>query len=294
MPPSGTGGEWSAHPRRRSPRRADRVRARSAGLDGAVGVRRPVAGARAAAAAVDALVVEQGVHPPGLGRAFWLSIKYAVIATACRRWSACRRPTRSGRATSPGAAIVLLGLFATNAFPRMGLFTSTGHAALRDEPDGDPDRASSSCSCSGTVVTMMWIPAAAFASVPPSMLEAARDAGAGAWRMFWSITLRRAVPGIAVALILAFLACFDEAQGTYLVGGRDAGTHAHRDVHPGRQLPAAGRCGLRDRADHVRASSCCCCWCASTSWRPPGGRVPTQMTDGLTSRPATVRRCSAG
>ena len=36
--------------------------------------------------------------------------------------------------------------------------------------------------------------------------------------MFFSITLRLALPGILVAIILAFIACFDEAQGTYLVG----------------------------------------------------------------------------
>src|SRR5699024_8273139 len=63
-----------------------------------------------------------------------------------------------------------------------------------------------------------WIPAAAFAAVPRSLEEAARDAGASKARVFFTITLRMALPGILVAAITSFLAAFDEAQGTYLVG----------------------------------------------------------------------------
>lgn len=62
------------------------------------------------------------------------------------------------------------------------------------------------------------IPAAAFSSVPASLEEAARDAGAGRWRTFWRVTFPLARPGLLVAAILAFLASLDEAQGTYLVG----------------------------------------------------------------------------
>ena len=71
----------------------------------------------------------------------------------------------------------------------------------------------------GTVVFMTWIPAAAFAAVPRSLEEAARDAGAGALRVFFTITLPLALPSILVAVIMSFLARFDEAQGPYLVGG---------------------------------------------------------------------------
>ncbi len=65
---------------------------------------------------------------------------------------------------------------------------------------------------------MTWIPAAGFDSVPRELEEAARDAGAGPLRVFWRVTLPLAMPGIIVAGILAFLAAFDEAQGTLLVG----------------------------------------------------------------------------
>jgi putative spermidine/putrescine transport system permease protein len=70
----------------------------------------------------------------------------------------------------------------------------------------------------GTIVYMTWIPAASFAAVPRSLEEAARDSGAGRLRAFFGITLRLASPGIAVAMILTFLAAFDESQATFLVG----------------------------------------------------------------------------
>ena len=65
---------------------------------------------------------------------------------------------------------------------------------------------------------MTWIPAAAFAAVPRNLEEAARDAGASKFRVFRTITLRLAMPGILVAIVMSFLASFDEAQGSYLVG----------------------------------------------------------------------------
>jgi putative spermidine/putrescine transport system permease protein len=112
---------------------------------------------------------------------------------------------------------VLIGLFATNAFPKMGLFTSIATLFYALNLMGTAPGVVI-IQLLGTIVTMVWLPAAAFASVSPSMLDAARDAGAGPVRTFARITLPQAIPGIAVALILAFLACFDEAQGTYLIG----------------------------------------------------------------------------
>lgn len=116
-----------------------------------------------------------------------------------------------------GRTTFLISLFAVNAFPKMGLFvtiaslfytlnlmnTITGILVIH---------------VLGTVVFMTWIPAAAFASVPRSLEEAARDCGASALRVFFRITVPMALPGILVAFVMSFLASFDEAQGTYLVG----------------------------------------------------------------------------
>ncbi|MGB4136696.1 MAG: ABC transporter permease subunit [Microbacterium sp.] len=114
----------------------------------------------------------------------------------------------------------LIGLFATNAFPKMGLFATLASLFfalnLMNTVFGIVI-----VQILGTVVFMTWIPAAAFSAVPRSLEEAARDAGAGKIRVFFSVTLRMALPGILVAVIMSFLAAFDEAQGTYLVGAPD-------------------------------------------------------------------------
>lgn len=128
-------------------------------------------------------------------------------------------PTAYGlaRYRFPGRQLVLVVIFATNAFPKFGLFitmaslfyslnlmsTFLGVVIVQ---------------IIGTIVFMVWIPAAAFGNIPPSLEEAARDAGAGALRIFFRITLPLAAPSILVAVILSFLAAFDEAQGTFLVG----------------------------------------------------------------------------
>lgn len=121
------------------------------------------------------------------------------------------------RFTFPGRKVFLIGLFATNAFPKMGLFVSMASLFyglnLMNTVLGIVI-----VQFIGTVVFMTWIPAAAFSAVPRNLEEAARDAGAGRLRTFFLVTLPMAFPGILVALLMSFLAAFDEAQGTYLVG----------------------------------------------------------------------------
>ncbi|WP_427892826.1 ABC transporter permease [Kribbella sp. GL6] len=124
------------------------------------------------------------------------------------------------RFSFPGRRFFLIGLFAANAFPKMGLFVSL--AALFYALNlMNTILGILIVHVLGTVVFMTWIPAAAFAAVPRSLEEAARDAGASKLRTFFSVTLPMALPGILVAAIMSFLASFDEAQGTYLVGAPD-------------------------------------------------------------------------
>jgi len=116
-----------------------------------------------------------------------------------------------------GRRLAMLSIFAINAFPKMGLYIAMAGVfyslGLMGQFLGVVI-----VQLLGTVVTMTWIPAAAFASVPVSLEEAARDAGAGRLRTFFQVTLPLAAPGILVAAILSFLASLDEAQGTLLVG----------------------------------------------------------------------------
>ncbi len=119
-----------------------------------------------------------------------------------------------------GRRSFLVGLFAINAFPKMGLFVTIASLYyalnLMNSVLGVLI-----VHVLGTVVFMTWIPAAAFAAVPRSLEEAARDAGAGKFRVFVNVTLPLALPGILVAAVMSFLSSFDEAQGTYLIGTPD-------------------------------------------------------------------------
>jgi putative spermidine/putrescine transport system permease protein len=119
-----------------------------------------------------------------------------------------------------GRRTFLIGLFALNAFPKMGLYVTIASLFyafnLMSTVLGVLI-----VHVLGTVVFMTWIPAAAFAAVPRSLEEAARDAGASKLRVFLSVTFPLALPGILVAAVMSFLASFDEAQGTYLIGAPD-------------------------------------------------------------------------
>ena len=116
-----------------------------------------------------------------------------------------------------GRRAFLIGIFAANAFPKIGLFASIATLYYTLNLMGTV-LGVVIIQLLGTIIYMTWIPAAAFAAVPKNLEEAARDAGASKFRVFWDVTLRMAMPGILVAMVMSFLSSFDESQGTYLVG----------------------------------------------------------------------------
>jgi putative spermidine/putrescine transport system permease protein len=154
---------------------------------------------------------------PGLASSIELSLIITPVVTFVSMVICLPTAYALARYSFPGRQVVLVVIFATNAFPKFGLFvtmaslfyslnlmsTFVGVVVVQ---------------LIGTIVFMVWIPAAAFGSVPISLEEAARDAGASAVRIFFRVTLPLAAPAILVAVILSFLAAFDEAQGTFLVG----------------------------------------------------------------------------
>lgn len=154
---------------------------------------------------------------PTLLSSMQLSVELALVVTAVSAVVCLPAAYAFSRFKFPGRQAMLIALFAANAFPRIGLFVAlaglfyTLH--LMESFAG-----LIIVQLLGTVIYMTWIPAAAFASVPRSLEEAARDVGAGAIRVFFKITMPLAAPGIFVAMILSFIAAFDEAQGSYLVG----------------------------------------------------------------------------
>ncbi|MCX6430146.1 MAG: ABC transporter permease subunit [Actinobacteria bacterium] len=123
----------------------------------------------------------------------------------------------AGRMNYAGRKTFLIGMFAANSFPKIGLFASIATLYYALNLMGTVFGIII-IQLLGTIIYMTWIPAAAFAAVPRNLEEAARDAGASKFRVFRTITLRMAMPGILVAIVMSFLASFDEAQGTYLVG----------------------------------------------------------------------------
>ncbi len=154
---------------------------------------------------------------PALGAAVQNSLVITPIVVACSAVVCLPAAYAFARFDFFARRTFLVGLFATNAFPKMGLFATLASLFytlnLMNTVVGIVI-----VQILGTIVFMTWIPAAAFSAVPRSLEEAARDAGASKLRVFFVITLRMALPGILVAAVMSFLAAFDEAQGTYLVG----------------------------------------------------------------------------
>lgn len=123
----------------------------------------------------------------------------------------------AGRMNYFGRKTFLIGMFAANSFPKIGLFAAIATLYYSLNLMGTFVGVVI-IQLLGTIIYMTWIPAAAFAAIPRNLEEAARDAGASKFTVFRTITLRLAMPGILVAVVMSFLASFDEAQGSYLVG----------------------------------------------------------------------------
>ena len=116
-----------------------------------------------------------------------------------------------------GRKLFMLSFLLTNAFPKLGIYTSIAVLFYRYRLMG---------TYTGVVIIhminsmmfMVWLPASAFRSVHRQQEEAARDVGAGPIRTFFKVTLPMAMPGISVATLYTFLGSMEEAQGTMLVG----------------------------------------------------------------------------
>ncbi|WP_172255828.1 ABC transporter permease [Saccharibacillus deserti] len=117
----------------------------------------------------------------------------------------------------PLKRMFLFSFLLTNAFPKMGLYVSIAvlfyKIGLMNTLLGVV-----LIHMINVLMFMTWIPTAAFRNVHRAQEEAARDVGASPFKVFRSITLPMAMPGIVVASIFTFLNSLDEAQGTFLVG----------------------------------------------------------------------------
>jgi putative spermidine/putrescine transport system permease protein len=152
-----------------------------------------------------------------VGKAVFYSVITAPVVTLLSAVVCLPAAYSFSRLRFPAKRGFFIALLAANAFPKFGIYISI--ATLFFELDlMNTYWGVVLIQLINTLVYMTWIPAAGFDAVARELEEAARDAGAGPLLVFWRITLPLALPGIIVASILAFLAAFDEAQGTLLVG----------------------------------------------------------------------------
>jgi multiple sugar transport system permease protein len=75
-----------------------------------------------------------------------------------------------------------------------------------------------------TLPIVIWICTDQFRSIPRELDEAAMLEGASQWRIFWSICLPLATPGVAVSSILAFIFSWNELLFAYILAPKAAKT----------------------------------------------------------------------
>lgn len=117
----------------------------------------------------------------------------------------------------PGRKVLLLSFLSANSFPKIGLYISIATLFYRLNLM-TTFWGVVLIQLVSTLLFMIWIPTGTFRGINRSLEEAARDVGASGLRTFFQITLPIAMPGLLVAGLFAFLAAFDEAQGTLIVG----------------------------------------------------------------------------
>ncbi|MDO5528144.1 MAG: ABC transporter permease subunit [Paracoccus sp. (in: a-proteobacteria)] len=147
----------------------------------------------------------------------FLSIRLASTVTLISAVICLPAAYAFARMEFPGRNILFLSFLSSYAFPKFGLLVaiagiflglgliSTFWGVVLIQ-------------LVGTLMLMIWVPVAAFQAVDRRMEEAARDAGAGPLRVFWSITLPQAGPTIFAAVLLTWVSTFYETEGAWLIG----------------------------------------------------------------------------
>ncbi len=152
-----------------------------------------------------------------VAKAIRMSFLSAPVATLLSALLCIPAAYAFARLEFPGRRILLLSFLSANAFPKIGLYVSIATLFYRLNLM-DTFAGVVLIQLVNTLLFMIWIPTGTFRGINRNLEDAARDAGAGPFRTFFQITLPIALPGLIVAALFAFLAAFDEAQGTLIVG----------------------------------------------------------------------------
>lgn len=149
--------------------------------------------------------------------ALTLSLQLSTVVTLLSALICLPAAYAFARLNFHGRNILFFSFLAGHAFPKFGLLIAIAAIFLQLNLIGT-FWGVVLVQLVGTLMFMIWIPVAAFQGVDRRMEEAARDAGAGPLRVFWSITLPQAGPTIVAALLLSFVGTFYETEGAWLVG----------------------------------------------------------------------------
>jgi putative spermidine/putrescine transport system permease protein len=152
-----------------------------------------------------------------VGKAIRMSLLSAPAATLISAVICIPAAYAFARLEFPAKRVLLLSFLSANAFPKIGLYISIATLLYRLDLM-DTFAGVVLIQLVNTLLFMIWIPTGTFRGINRNLEEAARDAGAGPLRTFFQITLPIALPGVIVAALFAFIAAFDEAQGTLIVG----------------------------------------------------------------------------
>ena len=150
-------------------------------------------------------------------RSITMSLSLARVETLLSALICLPAAYAFARLDFPGRNILFFSFLAGHAFPKFGLLVAIAGIFLSLNLIGT-FWGVVLIQLVGTLLFMIWIPVAAFQSVDRRMEEAARDVGAGPFRVFWSITLPQAGPTIAAAILLSFVGTFYETEGAWLIG----------------------------------------------------------------------------
>ncbi|MHB1653333.1 MAG: ABC transporter permease [Desulfitobacteriaceae bacterium] len=117
----------------------------------------------------------------------------------------------------PAKGLILTLFLLPQAFPQLPVFTNAMVLLYRWDLVGTVPGVVL-IHLVGALVYSVWTLVSVFRSIPVSLEEAAINVGASKLRVFFTIALPNAIPGIIAAALLVFLYSLDEFTGTLLIG----------------------------------------------------------------------------
>ncbi len=167
----------------------------------------------------------------------WISLRTVIVATAITffLWiAAARWMTRyTGRLKSLIDAIFILPLVLPPTVVGLGLLLTFGKNGPIGQFLGLFDTTivftwwATVISAVTVAFPLMYMTArGAFEQVDTHVEDAARTLGASEWRLFWSVTMPMAWPGVAAATILSLARCLGEFGATLMLAGNIPGKTA--------------------------------------------------------------------